>query len=232
MTRPRIEDSDRIAIQHLTKCFSAAVWKKSVFTLTYANRVEPSPDYEGSDDKYFTEKRTEFTSLIQEILVNAEVPKGVVKEIPVIPTGYWKSVERIPNPWKLPDCRDWFNVFWLKCALRMEESACIALFKSQGSRLRHEEPSESERVGTAIERPIYVPSNWSKLIPNQFSIQTPNLRAILCSITGTLVGAGVGASVGVVAGPFGIAALGAAGAATGAAIGGVVATALADKQDK
>ena len=224
MSCPRMEASEKAAIHHLTECFFAAMWKNAIFTLTFANKVEPSPTYKGTDAEWFAEKLREFTTLIQEILVQANVPEKVVKQIPVIPTGYWKPVERIPNPWILPDRPDWFNVFWLQCASRMEEGACIALFKSQESRISTKTLSESQMVGTASERPIYIPPDYSSI--NSFGIEIPRMRVIAGSLTGSLIGGGFGALLGAAAGPVGAAVVGAAGLATGAVVGGACAAGM------
>lgn len=158
MTRLRIEASDVAAINHLTEGFTDELWKRAVFVLTFANRVEPSPEYSGTDEEFFRERLQQFVTEIRQL-----VP-GV--SIPVVPVGYWLKTNRIPEPYKLPDREDWFNDFWFTCLSRMEEGAAISLLLSQASRIKVKPATgevESEgKDGEIHQRPLYLneDSGW------------------------------------------------------------------------
>ena len=138
--------------------------------------------------------------------------------VPVVPAGYWKPAPRLPNPWKLPDRPDWFNCFWLTCALRMEQDASTALFTSQSHRLTTKPLSKIE--GTAIDRNIYVPSEYV-VIDDNGEISEKRVLAVSKSAIGMAVGGGAGALLGTVGGPIGVVDVtGIAGAAAGAVVGG------------
>ena len=157
-------------------------------------------------------------------LIEAKVSREVANEVPIIPTGYYKKSRRIQNPWKLPDRSDWFNVFWIGCALRMEGGASMALFKSQETRISNEPLSEIS--GTSAERKIYVPSEYAPL-KNVQGIEIPRVRVVASSFIGGAIGGGFGALLGTLGGPLGIAVVAVAGAATGAVFGGAASAATA-----
>ena len=217
MTNKRVDGSERQAIIHLTECFGECIWENAVFTLTFANKVEQPPSYKGTLADFFTERRENFEKILHKILIKANVLEEVAEQVPVIPAGYWKPVETIPNPWKLPDRDDWFNNFWLVCALRMEDSASIVLFKSQGTRIKNEPLTESEMAETAVERRIFVPPE-----PSSETIAIHREKLVGGLAAGSLIGAGIGSLLGLSLGPLGVIAIGTTGAATGAAIGGLL----------
>ena len=133
MTTVRISLNDKAAIKHLTDCFSPFLWEKAIFTLTFANKVEPQPSFEGSDDGFFDVKLSQFKSQIQRMLLDANVPHRIVEKIPIIPTGYSKATRRIQDPWNIPGQKDWFNKFWSLCVTRMEGSSCMAQLNTEST---------------------------------------------------------------------------------------------------
>ena len=137
MTTVRISPYDKAAIQHLTDCFSPFLWEKAIFTLTFANKVEPPPSFEGSDDQFFDEKISQFKVQIQRMLLDANVPHGIVQAIPIIPTGYTKSTRKIQDPWSLPGVKDWFDNFWSLCVSRMEGSSCVAQLNPESTNITY-----------------------------------------------------------------------------------------------
>ena len=150
MTHIRIDNSDVTAIKHLTQGFTAELWKRAVFVLTFANRVVPPGDYDGTDEEYFVEQLEKFKKQIKEL-----VPKVPIE---VVPAGYSRKTERIPEPWKLPDREDWFDDFWLTCVSRMEQDAAICLLLSQADRfVIVRSPSEDNEIHS---RPIHVPESF------------------------------------------------------------------------
>ena len=220
MTSKRVDNSDKLAICHLTECFGESIWENAVFTLTFANDVQKQQSFQGTAKEWFTEKLQKFKTVLDTILTNkANVSRKVAEEIPVVPAGYWKPGEGISNPWKLPDRPDWFNVFWVTCALRMEKSAFRAMFQSQETRIRHDPLTESQIVGNAMERPIFVPP---ECVSKEKGVYISKVRVVAGSFTGLVFGVSLGALLGVPGGPLGIALVGVAGAATGAVVGGSV----------
>ena len=190
MTNKRADASERQAIVHLTECFSERIWENAVFTLTFANDVSRPPGYEGTLEEFFIKRIQDFKKILDDILIKADVSKKLVEDVPVIPAGYWKPVKSIPNPWQLPDRTDWFNAFWIVCAIRMEGSASTALFRSQAKRIRSKPLTETEKVGTAIERPIFVPKEYT---PSD-SIK---IKVVGSLVAGSLVGPGIGTLLGI-----------------------------------
>ena len=218
MTSKRVDASDKQAIIHLTECFGECIWRNAVFVLTFANCVSRPPRYQGTLADFFTKRLEEFKETLADILIKATVSENMVKGVPVIPAGYWEPVESIPNPWQLPDRPDWFNYFWIVCALRIESSASAALFKSQAKRIKSTPLTESEMAENALERPIVVPQEYLEL--SKF-----NVAGSL--VVGSVVGGGIGALAGIPGGPLGMTMMGVAGAATGAVIGGSIAAGMA-----
>ena len=150
MTHTRIDASDATAIEHLTQGFTAELWKRAVFVLTFANRVLPPGEYDGTNEEYFVERLEKFKKRIKELV--PQVP------IEVVPAGYSRKTKQIPEPWKLPDREDWFDDFWFTCLSRMEQDAAICLLLSQADRLKTERsPSEDNEIHR---RPIHVPEGF------------------------------------------------------------------------
>ena len=217
MTHKRVDSSDESAICHLTKCFGESIWKNAVFVLTFANNSSPPLSYEGKEADWFEERIGVFERALHDVLTAAKVSEKNSKTVPVVPAGYWKSTARLPDPWKLPDRHDWFNCFWLACAFRMEQGASAALFKSQSHRLTTKPLSKIE--GTALDRSIYVPSEYVVTDDNG---EISKKRVLSVSAVGMAVGGGAGALLGTLGGPIGIVVVGISGAAAGAAAGAVV----------
>ena len=224
MTNKRVDGSERRAIIHLTECFGERVWENAVFTLTFANKVEQPPGYKGKLVEFFKKRQKDFKKLLEDTLIKANVSEKVAEKVPVIPAGYWRPVETIPNPWKLPDRDDWFNNFWLVCALRMEDSATNALFKSQGIRVKNEPLTETDMAGTAVERRIFVPKEYTS--SETIAIHREKLVGGLAA--GSVIGAIVGAVIGLPGGPLGMTITGTACGVAGAVIGGVVAAGVSN----
>ena len=216
MTRQRIDSSDELAVSHLTKCFGESIWKNAIFVLTFANNASPPLSYEGKEADWFEERIGQFEQGLHDVLTAAKVSEKISKTVPVVPAGYWKPTARLPDPWKLSDRHDWFNCFWLACALRMEQGASAALFKSQSHRLTTKPLSKIE--GTAIDRSIYVPSEYV-VIDDSGEISKKRSRVMSASAVGMAVGGGAGALLGTLGGPIGIVVVGITGAAAGAAAG-------------
>ena len=217
MTHNRIDSSDESAIRHLTECFGESIWKNAVFVLTFANNAVPPLTYEGTETEWFEGRIGQFERELHDVLTTAEVSEKISKIVPVVPAGYWKPTARLSDPWKLPDRHDWFNCFWLVCAFRMEQDASVALFKSQSRRLTTKPLSKIE--GTAVDRSIYVPSEYVLIDDNG---EITEKRVLSISAVGMAVGGGAGALLGTLGGPIGIVVVGISGAAAGAAAGAVV----------
>ena len=217
MTCKRIDRSDEIAIRNLTECFGESIWKNALFVLTFANNVVSPLSYEGTEIVWFEERTSDFEQELHAVLITAKVSEIISTTVPVVPAGYWKRTARLPDPWSLPDRHDWFNCFWLACAFRMEQGASAALFKSQSRRLTTKPLSKIE--GTALDRSIYVPSEYVVIDDNG---EITEKRVLAVSAVGMAVGGGAGALLGTLGGPIGIVVVGIAGAAAGAAAGAVV----------
>ena len=140
MTNTRLTDSDKHAMEKLTRAFGEEFWKYSILVLTFANHELVSRRDERDEDKgpeppfhddegwkILKKKRFEgrlkiwqhnfYDFLIKEIGVS----EGIVRRIPVIPTGDHRISRKNREPLRLPDRDNWFNEFWQTCCLQVKE---------------------------------------------------------------------------------------------------------------
>ena len=122
MTAVRIDSADKAAFQHLTDCFSPAIWKKGIITLTFANELKPPRSFKGNYEEYFDHRLSQFKNVIQKMLLDVNVPQNIVQKIPIIPTGYLND-----NFGQ----QDWFSNFWSLFVTRIEGGACCARLNLQ-----------------------------------------------------------------------------------------------------
>ncbi len=142
MDTDRLKRSDELVFKSLTDHFGRKIWEISVIALTFANKDDP-PDFDEIEDeesrreevqKYFKQRPIEYKNKIVDILKKRGMDEQKASQIAVIPTGYHKKTDKIPNPYKVLDIEDWFNQFWITCAERMKETALVPLLMSQRNR--------------------------------------------------------------------------------------------------
>ena len=124
MNRERFEQSEVDAIHNLTKAFTSAFWGKTVFALTYANRVLSPEECETDEEasSWFTSRVAEFGAIIKQALLKSGVSSEKITEIAVVPTGYHRSSFWEPNAKVFYGITDWFLPFWGLCEKKIKDT--------------------------------------------------------------------------------------------------------------
>ena len=140
MTNTRLTDNDKHAMKKLTRAFGEEFWKYSILVLTFANQelvsrrderdedTGPEPHfYDDEGWKILEKKRFEGRLKIWQhnfyyfLIKDIGVSEGIVRRIPVLPTGDHKRTYKNREPLRLPDRENWFVEFWKACCLRVKE---------------------------------------------------------------------------------------------------------------
>lgn len=101
MDDTRRRPGDTIVIRKLTRNFKDNFWEKTVFALTYANRVD-FVDKSGMlkrTKKHLDKRKQQWTNGIHDILMEESVTKTVIDNIPIVPAGYYKEPKLYNEPW-------------------------------------------------------------------------------------------------------------------------------------
>ena len=124
MNRERFEQSEVDAIHNLTEAFTSAFWEKTVFALTYANRVLSPQEFETDEEasSWFRSRVAEFGVIIKQALLKSGVISEKITEIAVVPTGYYRSSRWEPNAKEFYGITDWFLPFWRQCEKKIKET--------------------------------------------------------------------------------------------------------------
>ena len=111
MNRERFEQSEEIAIRHITEAFSTEIWESAIFALTYANRVLPPARYDTDDEEkeWFHSRIDQFKGIIRRALVESGVHPNKALEVNVAPTGYHTASRRI-QACQFPVTTDWSSI--------------------------------------------------------------------------------------------------------------------------
>ena len=127
--RTRITRDDVDGIVKITKAGHSDVWRKSVFVLTFANKMEiPPSSSDTSLVSHFKYKLQEWDKQIRSVLrQHAKVPEDIVQDISVVPVGYGNC--------SLPDRDDWYTVFWTEVFKKTRESGKPGLLRLTWSKL-------------------------------------------------------------------------------------------------
>jgi ABC-type dipeptide/oligopeptide/nickel transport system ATPase subunit len=138
----RLGQDDVDCIRDITKAFGDKIWKRALFTLTFANQAKIPPSSKIQNiQEYFQSREREWREGLHQLLkmnVNVgEIPVGKIDSIPVVATGY----RDLP----LPDGRNWFAHFWEACLLQVKIATMPALIRATGDRVK----GETERAITA-----------------------------------------------------------------------------------
>ena len=88
--RTRMTRDDVDGIVKITKAVHPDVWRKSVFVLTFCNKIEiPLSSLHTDLVSYFKSKLHEWDELIRSVLIKqAKVPEDIVQDISIVPIGY------------------------------------------------------------------------------------------------------------------------------------------------
>ena len=122
MTQMRAESGDFNAITDLTKVLGADFWKSTFFVMTFANKVTLPQNSSEKLEVYFNKRLEQWKKILRDAVQKADsnIPQSVIKNIPVIPTGYRDS----PLPGNMGH---WFTDFWSTCISRMKFMSIPAL---------------------------------------------------------------------------------------------------------
>ena len=125
MNRERFEQSEEDAIRHITEAFSPDFWRKSVFALTYANRVLPPAGFESDEEeaRWFQSRIHDFKNVIEGALVKSGVSSDKASEIEVIPAGYHTVSHRMPDAREFYGRGDWIPQFSQTCAKKLHKNS-------------------------------------------------------------------------------------------------------------
>ena len=125
MNRERFEQSEEDAIRHITEAFSPDFWRKSVFALTYANRVLPPAGFESDEEEaeWFQSRILEFKNVIEGALVKIGVSSDKASEIEVIPAGYHTVSHRRPDAREFYGRGDWIPQFSQMCEEKIHKNS-------------------------------------------------------------------------------------------------------------
>lgn len=227
--RNRFTRDDHDGMKQLTEALGPEIWKNAVITLTFANKVEPSPYSSGEFVNFFTHTFQSWCETIKKALTKLNVPVDIVEEISIVPTGY-----RQHPP---PDRKDWFTPFWLEAFSKIKESAQPTLLGINLERFRllspYQDAANAVNQDTETHNMTINISHESVVKAALKGAGATTVATAGGAFVGTGIGAGVGAGigatigalVGVLGGPLAPATV-PAGAATGAWIGAVVGAGL------
>ena len=117
MNRERFEQSEEIAIRHITEAFTTDIWENAIFALTYANRVLPQAEYETDEEEeeWFHSRIGEFKNVIGRALVESGVSHNKALEVNVTPTGYHTASRQIHEANQFPVTTDWSSILHHHC---------------------------------------------------------------------------------------------------------------------
>ena len=95
MDETRIRPEDVESIRHFSRVCKSALWNRTLFVLTFANKVDYLVNGVVSrSKKHFDEKAHEWKMRIHTILREEGVPDSTVRNVPVIPAGH-KTVPKL-----------------------------------------------------------------------------------------------------------------------------------------
>ena len=159
MTDQRIHVEDTDAMKKLTKAFGYDFWKKAMFVMTFANELR-SPGYpedEHENKKYFEDRLQIWKDVLPTVIEQRNViPINIGKQIPIVPTGYYKIRD-------LPGRKYWFSQFWREALDRMMESSAEGagyMLEFSQDRLKHHNDTTEED----FEKPIHEQPILSKIV--------------------------------------------------------------------
>ena len=117
--RQRLSRDDVNAITRLTT-MRTCIWKNAIFALTFANSVQPPPGSGEKQLEFFSEKLDTWrNAIIQLLQQKLSIPEEIIKDIAIIPTGYYRA-----NP---PGQEDWLTSFWVEAFRKAKENAIPSL---------------------------------------------------------------------------------------------------------
>lgn len=127
--------SDVETIQKFTAAFEGAIWRHSLFVLTFAN-VMPRLCPRGKDvSQYFTDQTHQWEAQIHQTLIRyAGVSEEEARAVAVVPVGDPRSNKSKKILWSLPDREDWFSSFWVHCTRQMRQRSLQSLLQLNSHR--------------------------------------------------------------------------------------------------
>jgi len=122
----------------VTRQLDPSVWKKALFVLTFANKLEvptSGPESKMSRAEYCDAKVREWRShIIFALKEKAEVPDEIVRDISVVPVG-----KHSDNP---PGVDDWYTDFWVELFKKTRERGRPGMLRLAWNRLHYDKPND------------------------------------------------------------------------------------------
>ena len=113
----RFDNDHRTKIKSITRVFGMNIWKKGLFVLTFANKV---------DEKRLFSKVPEWEKVLRKEMKNIVNPE-VAEKIPIVPTGFKEP--------QLPDRPSWVSEFWIQGFRRMGFKAMVYMVALNSDRM-------------------------------------------------------------------------------------------------
>ena len=135
--RERFDSGPRKALKAFGE-MRPEIWQNAVVALTHANHIIYPDTCQSEEDEYehFNKLMEEWASAIGGLLQQCNIPKEIIEELPVVPTGYHRVTRNTPHPWRLHvHCNHWLQPFWFTCLVRCREAARAGLIMSNIHRL-------------------------------------------------------------------------------------------------
>ncbi len=128
----RITRDDISGIVEITKALDPSIWRKAVFPLTFANKLDIPESEKGKKGaknlvQYLSYKVQEWKEIIYGVLKNeARVPENILNDISVVPVGYRNKCP--------PGQDDWYTPFWIELYKKTRERGKPGLLRLTWSR--------------------------------------------------------------------------------------------------
>lgn len=122
--------SDVTTVRQYAEAFGRAIWRHSLFVLTFANAATRLCPRGQDVNQYFTEQVRQWENQIQRTLIRyAGLEEEEAWLVDVVPVGDPRPDTSKKILWTLPHQDDWFTSFWLHCTKRMRQRSLQSLLQ-------------------------------------------------------------------------------------------------------
>ncbi len=213
MNENRILEGDIRAVAQLTQALGESFWKRTIFVLTFADKVKLPPNTKETECDFFAKRVEQWEDALRSLIARQPgVSQDTAQNIPVVPTG-----ASSPTTW--PGCDNWLANLWFACLERTSPDAQPALLRINWKRLKPVEllkrgDTESAKpydqpIPVSLESPFVVfgrsiLQTAEPLVREFLGIQAQAMEVgLLGRQVGSYVGRGFGAFGGEVGGTLG-----------------------------
>ena len=126
MDDTRIRPQDRATLQMLSELFAHTLWSKTIFLLTFANKVEflDQNQVPQRTKGYLTKKSQMWVRFIHECLSQGGLTEAELRDIPIVSVGHFSELKMFKN-----DEEDWTVLFMDSMFKRLGEDIWPSLLK-------------------------------------------------------------------------------------------------------